>query len=156
LSQHPASGGQRGRRRPFANDARGDLQQLRPSDAGPLRAHGQPARLLPGLLPGQPALNLAGGGRPPPEGALIIVAGRAVSVSLAPLGSLRRGGRSVDQVGAEQRAAALASRSIKKGSKLWALDLAIRCMDLTTLEGADTPGKVAALAAKAVRPHPGD
>jgi deoxyribose-phosphate aldolase len=80
----------------------------------------------------------------------------AVSVSLAHLGSLMRGVRSVDQVGAEQRAAALASRSIKKRSKLWALDLAIRCMDLTTLEGADTPGKVAALAAKAVRPHPGD
>src|SRR5262245_11964344 len=80
----------------------------------------------------------------------------AVSVSLAHLGSLMRGVRSVDQVGAEQRAAALASRSIKKSSKLWALDLAIRCMDLTTLEGADTPGKVAALAAKAVRPHPGD
>jgi deoxyribose-phosphate aldolase len=63
---------------------------------------------------------------------------------------------SVDQVGAEERAAALAKRSIKKQSKLWALDLAIRCMDLTTLEGADTPGKVAALCAKGVRPKPGD
>ena len=80
----------------------------------------------------------------------------AVSVSLAHLGSLMRGVRSVDQVGAEERAAALARRSIKKQSKLWALDLAIRCMDLTTLEGADTPGKVAALCAKAVRPKPGD
>ncbi|HKF17404.1 MAG TPA: deoxyribose-phosphate aldolase [Candidatus Dormibacteraeota bacterium] len=80
----------------------------------------------------------------------------AVSVSLAHLGSLMRGVRSVDQVGAEERAAALARRSIKKRSKLWALDLAIRCMDLTTLEGADTPGKVAALCAKAVRPKPGD
>ena len=79
-----------------------------------------------------------------------------VSVSLAHLGSLMRGVRSVDQVGAEERAAALARRSIKKQSKLWALDLAIRCMDLTTLEGADTPGKVAALCAKAVRPKPGD
>lgn len=67
-----------------------------------------------------------------------------------------RGVRSVDQVGVEERAAALAKRSIKKQSKLWALDLAIRCMDLTTLEGADTPGKVAALCAKAVRPKPGD
>src|SRR5881396_2219080 len=67
-----------------------------------------------------------------------------------------RGVRSVDQVGAEERAAALAKRSIKKSSKLWALDLAIRCMDLTTLEGADTAGKVAALCAKAVRPQPGD
>jgi deoxyribose-phosphate aldolase len=80
----------------------------------------------------------------------------AVSVSLAHLGSLMRGVRSVDQVGVEERAAALAKRSIKKQSKLWALDLAIRCMDLTTLEGADTPGKVAALCAKAVRPKPGD
>jgi deoxyribose-phosphate aldolase len=67
-----------------------------------------------------------------------------------------RGVRSVDQVGADERAAALAKRSIKKSSKLWALDLAIRCMDLTTLEGADTPGKVAAMCAKAVRPKPGD
>ena len=80
----------------------------------------------------------------------------AVSVSLAHLGSLMRGVRSVDQVGAEERAAALARRSIKKESKLWALDLAIRCMDLTTLEGADTPGKVAALCAKGLRPKPGD
>src|SRR5256886_1705661 len=67
-----------------------------------------------------------------------------------------RGVRSVDQVGADERAAALAKRSIKKASKLWALDLAIRCMDLTTLEGADTPGKVAAMCSKAVRPQPGD
>src|SRR3981081_1003175 len=67
-----------------------------------------------------------------------------------------RGVRGVDQVGADERAAALAKRSIKKSSKLWALDLAIRCMDLTTLEGADTPGKVAALCAKAIRPKPGD
>jgi len=67
-----------------------------------------------------------------------------------------RGVRSVDQVGVDERAAALAKRSIKKTSKLWALDLAIRCMDLTTLEGADTPGKVAAMCSKAVRPQPGD
>jgi len=80
----------------------------------------------------------------------------AVSVSLAHLGSLMRGVRSVDQVGAEERAAELARRSIKKASKLWALDLAIRCTDLTTLEGADTSGKVTALCAKALRPLPGD
>jgi len=78
------------------------------------------------------------------------------AVSLSHLGSLMRGVRSVDQVGAEERAAALAKRSIKKDSKLWALDLAIRCIDLTTLEGADTPGKVAALCSKAIRPKPGD
>src|SRR5947207_9773495 len=80
----------------------------------------------------------------------------AVSVSLTHLGSLMRGVRSVDQVGAEERAAGLAKRSIKREAKLFALDLAIRCMDLTTLEGADTPGKVAALCSKAVRPDPRD
>jgi len=62
----------------------------------------------------------------------------------------------IDQVGVEERAAALAKRSIKKDSKLWALDLAVRCCDLTTLEGQDTPGKVAALCSKAIRPDPSD
>jgi deoxyribose-phosphate aldolase len=62
----------------------------------------------------------------------------------------------VDAVGLESRAAALATRSIKKAAKRHALDLAIRCMDLTTLEGTDTPGKVIALCAKAVRPDPLD
>jgi len=80
----------------------------------------------------------------------------ATALSLSHLGSLMRGVRTVDEVGADERAASLAKRSIKKSSKLWALDLAIRCMDLTTLEGADTPGKVAALCAKAIRPQPGD
>ncbi|GDY29183.1 deoxyribose-phosphate aldolase [Gandjariella thermophila] len=60
----------------------------------------------------------------------------------------------VDAVGLEQRAAALATRSIKKAAKLWAIDTAIGMVDLTTLEGADTPGKVRALAAKARRPDP--
>jgi deoxyribose-phosphate aldolase len=59
---------------------------------------------------------------------------------------------SVDAVALEERAASLAKRSIKKDAKLWALDLAVRMMDLTTLEGADTPGKVAALCSKAMRP----
>jgi deoxyribose-phosphate aldolase len=62
----------------------------------------------------------------------------------------------IDQVGVEARAAELAKRSIKRESKLFALELAIRCCDLTTLEGADTPGKVSALCAKAVRPDPDD
>src|SRR5881275_41536 len=52
---------------------------------------------------------------------------------------------SVDAVALEERAASLARRSIKRESKLFALELAIRMMDLTTLEGADTPGKIAAL-----------
>src|SRR5918997_1383331 len=63
---------------------------------------------------------------------------------------------SVDQVAVEERAATLAKRSIKREAKVYALDLAIRMMDLTTLAGADTPGKVAALASKAVRPDPTD
>jgi deoxyribose-phosphate aldolase len=63
---------------------------------------------------------------------------------------------SIDAVALEERAAALARRSIKREAKLFALDLAVRMMDLTTLEGADTPGKVAALASKAIRPDPAD
>jgi len=62
----------------------------------------------------------------------------------------------VDQVGAEARAAMLSSRSIKTTSKRWALDTAISMIDLTTLEGQDTPGKVRALCAKAKRPDPAD
>ncbi len=62
----------------------------------------------------------------------------------------------VDAVGVEERVASLGRRSIKKASKVWALELAIRMMDLTTLEGKDTPGKVRALCAKAIRPQPGD
>jgi deoxyribose-phosphate aldolase len=63
---------------------------------------------------------------------------------------------SVDAVALEARAASLATRSIKKDAKVFALQLAIRVIDLTTLEGADTPGKVAALASKAIRPDPSD
>ncbi|PSL54591.1 deoxyribose-phosphate aldolase [Saccharothrix carnea] len=71
--------------------------------------------------------------------------------------SLRRflhGLPGVDQVGVEQRAAGLGTRSIKKASKQWAIDTAISMVDLTTLEGADTHGKVRSLAAKARRPDP--
>jgi deoxyribose-phosphate aldolase len=62
----------------------------------------------------------------------------------------------VDQVGVEARAATLATRSIKTTAKAFALDLAIRMVDLTTLEGQDTPGKVRALCAKGLRPDPTD
>jgi deoxyribose-phosphate aldolase len=62
----------------------------------------------------------------------------------------------VDQVGAEARAASLATRSIKTTAKAWAIDTAISMVDLTTLEGADTPGKVRSLCAKARRPDPSD
>ncbi len=71
--------------------------------------------------------------------------------------SLRRflhGLPGVDQVGLERRSAGLATRSIKKESKLRALDMAISMIDLTTLEGSDTPGKVRSLCAQARRPDP--
>ena len=73
--------------------------------------------------------------------------------------SLRRflhGLPGVDQVGAEARVATLSTRSIKTTAKQWAIDLAISMIDLTTLEGQDTPGKVRALCAKAKRPDPAD
>src|SRR5215217_3703801 len=63
---------------------------------------------------------------------------------------------SVDAVALEERAASLARRSIKRDAKVFALELAIRMMDLTTLEGQDTPGKIAALASKALHPDPSD
>ena len=62
----------------------------------------------------------------------------------------------IDAVGVQERVTSLTRRSIKRESKLWALDLAIRMMDLTTLEGNDTPGKVRALCAKARQPDPSD
>jgi deoxyribose-phosphate aldolase len=58
----------------------------------------------------------------------------------------------VDQVGCEGRAAALGTRSIKTTSKAWAIDTAIGMIDLTTLEGSDTVGKVRSLCAKALVP----
>lgn len=73
--------------------------------------------------------------------------------------SLRRwlhGLPGVDEVGARQRAAALAARSLKAASKARALDLAVRMIDLTTLEGADTPGTVRSLCTKGLRPDPDD
>ncbi|GAA3201649.1 deoxyribose-phosphate aldolase [Actinocorallia longicatena] len=61
----------------------------------------------------------------------------------------------VDQVGQDARAARLGTRSIKNEAKARAIDLAISMVDLTTLEGADTPGKVRAMCTKAVRTAPG-
>jgi deoxyribose-phosphate aldolase len=81
---------------------------------------------------------------------------REVTRSEAALRAFLHGLPGVDQVGAEARAAMLGTRSIKTTAKAWALDLAIRMIDLTTLEGADTPGKVRALCAKALRPDPAD
>jgi deoxyribose-phosphate aldolase len=62
----------------------------------------------------------------------------------------------VDKVGLEQRAASLATRSIKTDSKAWGLDMAIKMMDLTTLEGMDTPERVRSLCLKAMTPDPED
>jgi deoxyribose-phosphate aldolase len=79
-----------------------------------------------------------------------------VARSDAALRAFLHGLPGVDQVGADQRAAMLGTRSIKTTAKAWALDLAVRMVDLTTLEGSDTPGKVRALCAKARRPDPED
>ena len=65
-----------------------------------------------------------------------------------------RGITGVDQVGCDARAAALSTRSIKQDSKAWAIDLAISMIDLTTLEGNDTVGKVRGLASRALQPDP--
>ncbi len=62
----------------------------------------------------------------------------------------------VDMVALEERAAALGLRSLKREAKMAALDLAVRCMDYTTLEGTDTPGRIVQLCAKAIRPDPLD
>jgi len=77
-----------------------------------------------------------------------------VAAPQAAAGCVRAG--PVDAVGLEARAAALASRSLKRATKVAVLELAVRCMDLTTLEGTDTPGKVAQLCAKAARPDASD
>lgn len=59
----------------------------------------------------------------------------------------------VDQVGIEERVSKYATRSIKKNAKVFGLRLAVTMVDLTTLEGKDTPGKVASLCRKALSPH---
>jgi deoxyribose-phosphate aldolase len=79
-----------------------------------------------------------------------------VTASAATLRRFLHGLPGVDQVGADKRATTLATRSIKRESKQWALDLAISMTDLTTLEGADTPGRIRSLCAKARRPDPAD
>ena len=82
-----------------------------------------------------------------------------VTLPDASTGSLRsflHGLPGVDEVGAVGRAASLGTRSIKNDAKAWAIDTAISMVDLTTLEGMDTAGKVRALCAKALRPDPTD
>ncbi|WP_449060493.1 deoxyribose-phosphate aldolase [Planomonospora algeriensis] len=79
-----------------------------------------------------------------------------VASSDATLRAFLHGLPGVDRVGADQRAVMLGTRSIKTTAKAEAVDLAIRMVDLTTLEGADTPGKVRAMCAKAAHPDPSD
>jgi len=77
-------------------------------------------------------------------------------MALAPAARrLRESFGTVDAVGVEERVAKYATRSIKKASKVFGLKLAVSMVDLTTLEGKDTPGKVAALCVKALQPHAG-
>jgi deoxyribose-phosphate aldolase len=103
---------------------------------------------------GAAALARPGGAAPGLAGAGGVLTG--VAGSDAALRQVLHGLPGVDQVGAQERAAALATRSIKREAKLWALEMAVRMVDLTTLEGADTPGKVRGLCAKARQPDPGD
>ena len=79
-----------------------------------------------------------------------------VAASEASLRRFLHGLPGVDQVGLEARAATLGTRSIKTTAKAYAIDLAISMIDLTTLEGADTPGKVRSLCAKGINPDPTD
>jgi len=91
------------------------------------------------------------GGAPPVETAAALA---EVTGTESGLRRFLHGLPGVDQVGLERRSALLATRSIKAASKLHALDLAVSMIDLTTLEGADTPGKVRSLCAQARRPDP--
>ncbi len=109
---------------------------------------------MPGQVPGSYTSGVTALSTPP-----VGDPGLALSEVTGSESSLRRflaGLPGVDQVGAEARAGALATRSIKTSAKSYAIDLAISMIDLTTLEGADTAGKVRALAAKALRPDPTD
>jgi deoxyribose-phosphate aldolase len=79
-----------------------------------------------------------------------------VATSDAALRQVLHGLPGVDEVGSQARVAGLATRSVKRDAKMWALEMAVRMVDLTTLEGADTPGKARAICAKALRPDPAD
>ncbi|CAB4881018.1 unannotated protein [freshwater metagenome] len=91
-----------------------------------------------------------------PAGASLPAEFAGATSSEAGLRSFLHGLPGVDEVGAVGRASSLGTRSIKAASKAYAIDLAIRMVDLTTLEGADTVGKVRAMCAKALRPDPTD
>ena len=124
---------------------------LRLGDAcpGTVRPEGKNAPMTSVLDRGTPAAE-----RPP--GARGSAALADVTRSDAAVRAFLHGLPGVDQVGAEARTAFLGTRSVKTTSKAWAIDTAISMVDLTTLEGADTPGRVRSLAARARRPDPGD
>ncbi|QOR71749.1 deoxyribose-phosphate aldolase [Ruania alkalisoli] len=108
-----------------------------------------------------PARSTSGGTHPAARTADQVAADATAVVGSADLSNraLRtflHGLPGVDQVGLDGRAAVLGTRSIKTTSKAWALDTIITMTDLTTLEGADTPGRVRSLVAKALTPEPGD
>jgi deoxyribose-phosphate aldolase len=112
-----------------------------------------PGRLWPS---GVAAASAAASGAAASSIAVPGTAAAGIATSDAALRQVLHGLPGVDQVGAEARAASLATRSVKRDAKLWALDMSIRMIDLTTLEGADTPGKIRAMCAKALRPDPAD
>jgi deoxyribose-phosphate aldolase len=85
--------------------------------------------------------------------ALALIGGEATDANLR---RYLHGIPGIDAVGLEQRAAAIGTRSIKTSSKKKAIDTIIGLIDLTTLEGADTPGKVRSLVGKALTPDPSD
>ena len=89
----------------------------------------------------------------PDQRGLALIGGEATDANLR---RYLHGIPGIDAVGLEARAADLGTRSIKTSSKRWAIDTIIGLIDLTTLEGADTPGKVRSLVAKALVPDPGD
>lgn len=91
-----------------------------------------------------------------PEAAARLATMADVTASDTALRRFLHGLPGVDAVGLEARAATLGTRSIKTTAKSYAIDLAISMIDLTTLEGADTPGKVRALCAKGIHPDPTD
>ena len=119
------------------------------SDVRPRTGAGENAGMTHVLDPHAPAAAIPPRREPPAPY-------RDVTRSDAAFRAFLHGLPGVDQVGAEARTAVLGTRSIKTTAKAWAIDTAIAMVDLTTLEGADTPGKVRSLAAKARRPDPTD
>jgi len=132
------------RRPPVPTTSRSEEQPVPDTlTTGPTPTDLTPAGLVPATTPSPPGVRRA-------------AVAPAAPGSDADLRRVLHGLPGVDAVGVEGRAAMLGTRSVKTTSKAAAIDLAIRMIDLTTLEGADTPGKVSALCAKARQPDPAD